>query len=91
MGKLSIDNYNIKNHPALQSRTIYLVVSSDETSLQDVVGKINVNESNYRGITNPKADSNALFYIKYGNGTYIGADPYYFTPIYWSGKCYFMP
>ncbi len=38
------------------------------------------------GSTTPKADSRALWQVKCGSSTYIGPDPYYFSPDDWTGQ-----
>ena len=38
------------------------------------------------GSTTPKADSRALYQVKCGSSTYIGPDPYYFSPNDWTGQ-----
>lgn len=82
------DNYNINNESAPLSRTVDILTEIDGTSIRAVVGKSGTTGSVCTGTTTPNANSKALFHVKCGEKTYIGADQYHFAR-FMDGK--FMP
>jgi len=86
------DNYNVIRESAPLSRTVDIFTTGvDESSIRAVVGKSGMTGSVCTGSTTPNASSMALFHIKCGDATYIGADPYHFAPSDWSGNGYYRP